>query len=323
MDRLTEMEAFATVVDQGGFTDAARKMGLSKSAISKHVASLEARLGARLLNRTTRRVSPTEIGLAYYDRARRVLTDAGEAETLVRSMQAAPAGLLRVSVATDFGVSLMSPLLGSFLSRYPDITMNMVLNNRYVELISEGFDMAIRLGELEDSSLRARKLADYARRMVASPGYFQRHGRPKKIDDLTDHMLLHYSSQSPGNFWRITAPSGERRQVRSNSRLTVNDGQSLLNAAISGLGIAYLPSFLYREAMEAGLVEDAMPELPVETIAVYAVYPPGRFTQPKVRAFIDFLDSHISRGGSVPALPSPYANGAAKTAATASAQRTG
>jgi DNA-binding transcriptional LysR family regulator len=133
MDRLTEMEAFATVVDQGGFTDAAKKMGISKSAVSKHVSALEARLGARLLNRTTRRVSPTEIGLAYYDRARRVLNDAGEADALVTSMQSAPSGLLRVSVATDFGVNLLSPILGDFLLEYPDITVNMVLNNRYVE----------------------------------------------------------------------------------------------------------------------------------------------------------------------------------------------
>ncbi|MFT4915679.1 MAG: DNA-binding transcriptional LysR family regulator, partial [Yoonia sp.] len=160
MDRLTEMEAFATVVDQGGFTDAAKKMGISKSAVSKHVSSLEARLGARLLNRTTRRVSPTEIGLAYYDRARRVLNDAGEADALVTSMQSAPSGLLRISVATDFGVNHLSPVLGSFLTEFSDITVNMVLNNRYVELISEGFDMAVRIGELEDSTLRARKLTE-------------------------------------------------------------------------------------------------------------------------------------------------------------------
>jgi DNA-binding transcriptional LysR family regulator len=289
MDRLTEMEAFATVVDQGGFTDAAKKMGISKSAVSKHVSALEARLGARLLNRTTRRVSPTEIGLAYYDRARRVLNDAGEADALVTSMQSAPSGLLRVSVATDFGVNLLSPILGDFLLEYPDITVNMVLNNRYVELISEGFDLAIRVGELEDSSLRARKLTETTKRMIASPSYFQKYGRPMKIDDLNDHKLLHYSNQANGNVWKLTAPSGEKRQVRTAGWLTVNDGQSLLNAAVSGLGIAYLPSFLYADAMKDGLVEEAIPGLPVETLGIYAVYPPGRFTQPKVRAFIDFL----------------------------------
>ncbi len=165
------MEAFATVVDQGGFTDAAKKMGISKSAVSKHVSSLEARLGARLLNRTTRGCRPTEIGLAYYDRARRVLNDAGEADALVTSMQSAPSGLLRISVATDFGVNLLSPILGEFLLEYPDITVNMVLNNRYVELISEGFDMAIRVGELEDSTL-ARPQADR---------YRQAHGRLARL----------------------------------------------------------------------------------------------------------------------------------------------
>jgi len=289
MDRLTEMEAFATVVDQGGFTDAARKMGISKSAVSKHVSSLETRLGARLLNRTTRRVSPTEIGLAYYDRARRVLNDAGEADALVTAMQSAPSGMLRVSVATDFGVNHLSPILGGFLHEYPDITVNMVLNNRYVELISEGFDMAIRVGELEDSSLRARKLTETTKRMIASPDYFKKFGRPHKIDDLNDHKLLHYSNQAAGNVWKITAPSGEKRQVRTAGSLTVNDGQSLLNAAVGGLGIAYLPSFLYADYLREGLLEDAIPDLPVETQGIYAVYPPGRYTQPKVRAFIDFL----------------------------------
>ena len=289
MDRLTEMEAFATVVDQGGFTDAARKMGISKSAVSKHVSSLETRLGARLLNRTTRRVSPTEIGLAYYDRARRVLNDAGEADALVTSMQSAPSGQLRISVATDFGVNHLSPLLSDFLDAFPDINVNMELNNRYVELISEGFDLAIRIGDLEDSTLRARKLTETSRRMIASPEYLERHGRPARIDDLNAHKLLHYSSEASGNVWRLTAPSGEKRHVRTAGWLSVNDGQSLLNAAISGLGIAYLPSYLFAKAMSDGLVEDAIPDLPVEMQGIYAVYPPGRYTQPKVRAFIDFL----------------------------------
>ncbi len=297
MDRLTEMEAFATVVDQGGFTDAARKMGISKSAVSKHISSLEARLGARLLNRTTRRVSPTEIGLVYYDRARRVLNDAGEADSLVSAMQSAPSGVLRLSVATDFGTALLTPVLDEFLREFPEITVNMTLKNRYVELISEGFDMAIRLGEMEDSSLRARKITDATQRLIAAPAYLAEHGRPARIEDLADHRLLHYSNQASANLWRITAPSGEVRQVRGSGWLTVNDGQSLLNAAIKGLGIAYLPSYLYHRAMDEGLVEDAIPDLPTTTQGVHAVYPPGRFTQPKVRAFIDFLVSRFAEKG--------------------------
>ena len=289
MDRLTEMEAFVTVVDQGGFTDAAKRMGISKYAVSKYVSSLEARLGARLLYRTTRRVSPTEIGLAYYDRARQVLNDAGEADALVTSMQTEPSGVLRISAATDFGAFNLSPCLSGFLEDFPDINVNIVLENRYVELISEGFDVAVRVGELEDSTLRARKLTETTMRMVASPAYFDKYGRPEKIDDLNAHKLLHYSNQPSGSLWKLTAPSGERRHVRTPGWLSVNDGQSLLKAAISDLGIAYLPSFLYSQAMANGLVLDAIPDLPLETQGIYAVYPPGRFTQPKVRAFVDFL----------------------------------
>ncbi len=289
MDRLTEMEAFATVVDQGGFTDAARKMGISKSAVSKHVASLEARLGARLLNRTTRRVSPTDIGLAYYDRARRVLNDAGEADNLVAAMQSAPLGILRIAVPTDFGAAQLSPVLGEFLNRYPEVSVNMVLKNRYVEMISEGFDLAIRMGEMDDSSLRARKICEATQRLIASPTYLEREGRPTRIDDLSNHRLLYYSHNAASSVWRITAPSGEVRQVRSSSWFSINDGQSLLNAAISGLGIAYLPSFLYAPAMKENLVQDVIPDLPPEIQSIYAVYPSGRYTQPKVRAVIDFL----------------------------------
>ena len=298
MDRLTEMKAFITVVDQGGFTDAARRMGVSKSAVSKSVSALEERLGVRLLDRTTRRVNPTEIGLAYYDRARRVVSDAGEADALVSAMQSDPSGLLRISAATDFGVTHLSPILGTFLEAYPDITISMVLDNRYVELISEGFDMAVRIGDLENSTLRARKLCQTTRRMVASPAYLDKHGRPERIDDLNAHRLLHHGPDAGCAVWKLTAPSGEPRQVRTAGGLSINDGRSLLNAAISGVGIACLPSFLTADAMAEGRVEDVLPDLPVETLCIHAVYPPGRFIQPKVRAFIDFLADRF--GGADP-----------------------
>ncbi|MEJ6708542.1 MAG: LysR family transcriptional regulator [Amylibacter sp.] len=297
MDRLTEMESFASVVDLGGFTDAARKIGLSKSAISKHVSSLEARLGARLLNRTTRRVSPTEIGLAYYDKARQVLDDAGEADAMVTSMQSTPRGSLRLSATLDFGVNHISKVLGAFLTRYPEINVNMVLSNRNVDLLSEGFDLAIRIGEMQDSSLRARKLADTSMRVIGSPKYFYEHGVPQKIDDLAQHKLLHFSNQSSGNSWKITSASGEKRLIRAGGALTVNDGQSLLQAAEAGLGIAYLPSFLYHEAVEDGRLKAVLPDLPVEKLGIHVVYPPGLYTQPKLRAFIDFLVEHFKNKG--------------------------
>ena len=297
MDRLTEMEAFASVVDLGGFTDAARKLGLSKSAISKHVSSLEARLGARLLNRTTRRVSPTEIGLAYYDKARLVLENAVEADAMVSSMQSTPRGSLRLSATTDFGVNHISKALGAFLNRYPEINVNMVLGNRNVDLLSEGFDLAIRIGEMEDSSLRARKLAETNMRVIGSPEYFEQHGMPRRIDDLCHHKLLHFSSQSTGNVWKMTSPSGEKRMIRAGGSLTVNDGQSLLQAAEDGLGIAYLPSYLYHDAVEDGRLLISMQDLPVEKLGVHLVYPPGLYTQPKLRAFIDFLVEHFKSKG--------------------------
>jgi DNA-binding transcriptional LysR family regulator len=295
MDRLTEMEAFATVVDQGGFTDAARRLGLSKSAVSKHVSSLESRLGARLLNRTTRRVSPTEVGLVYYDRARRVLTDAGEADAAVSALQSAPSGLLRVSAPTCFGAAHVAPALGGFLGAHPEVSVGLALADRLVEIVSEGFDLAVRVGEMEDSSLLVRKLATCHRQLVAAPDYLRRHGHPERIDDLPRHALLHFAAQAGGAVWRITAPSGERRQIRAQGRITVNDGRSLLAACEAGLGIAFLPSYLYGEAMRAGRVAPAIPGLAPETLSVSAVYPPGPHTQPKVRAFIDFL-AHRFRG---------------------------
>ena len=289
MDRLSEMEAFATVVDQGGFTDAAKKLGLSKSAISKHLSNLEARLGARLLNRTTRRVSPTEIGLVYYDRACQVINDAGEADALVTSMQETPSGPLNVAVDADFGASSVSPMIGDFLTDFPEISVNIQFSNRTLELLSDGFDAAVRIGELRDSSLRARKLTETTIRMVASPDYLDKSEAPMRLEDLNDHKLLHYSDQATPSVWKITSNTGELRQIRTAGSLSVNDGQSLLNAAIEGLGIAYLPSFLYADAMREGRVVDVMPHLPKNRQGIYLIYPPGRFMQPKVRAFIDFM----------------------------------
>ncbi len=299
MDRLTEMEAFATVVDQGGFTDAARKMGISKSAVSKHVSALETRLGARLLNRTTRRVSPTDIGLAYYDRARRLLSDAGEADALVATMQAVPSGLLRISVARELGSHHLSTCVGQFLQAYPEVTLSMELSNRYVELVSEGFDMAVRVGDPGDGQLGQRRLAETAMRMVASPDYLRRHGHPERIEDLNNHRLLHHADRSGGAAWQVRMPSGEVREVRNNGGLAINDGQSLLNAAIAGLGIAHLPSFLYADALAQGLVEEAMPDLPLEVRGIHAVFPQGRFTQPKMRVFLEFLERTFDGRGAL------------------------
>jgi DNA-binding transcriptional LysR family regulator len=299
MDRLAEMEAFIAVVDHGGFTDAARKLGVSKSAVSKHVSSMEARLGARLLNRTTRRVSPTEIGLAYYDKATRVIADATEADAMVSAMQSEPRGELRVSVPVSFGTTHLAGAVGEFLKQYPEVSVHMVMDDRFVELVSEGFDIAIRIGELPDSTLRARKIAEGVGKIVASPGYLEEHGMPTCVDDLQGHTLLHYSNLATGNFWRLKGANGNERQVRVGGRLTANNGEALLRAAEAGLGISMVPSFIIRDSIKEGRVMSLMDQCLDHKLGIYAVYPPGRFPQPKLRAFIEFLVAHFKAQGDV------------------------
>lgn len=297
MDRLTEMEAFVQVVDHGGFTDAARKMGLSKSAVSKHVSALEARLAVRLLNRTTRRVSPTEVGLAYYDRARVVLAGAADADNMVTAMQSTPKGSLHLSAPVNFGIHQIAPAVAAFLCAYPEVDVNMELDDRFVELVAESFDLAIRIGTLADSSLIAKKLAEARSVIVASPKYLAEAGTPRGIDDLNDHRLLHYSRLSTGNFWRLRTASGEERQIRVGGRLTVDNGEALMKAAEAGLGIAQVPSFMLGDLVRSGRLVELLADRPSTILGIYAVYPQGRFPQPKLRSFIEFLTEHFKGMG--------------------------
>ena len=299
MGRLSEMEAFIAVVDQGGFTDAARRLNLSKSAVSKHVAALEERLAVRLLNRTTRRVNPTEIGLAFYDRAIAVLKDANEADEMVTAMQSDPRGLLRISAPVSFGLRHLMPVITEFLAAYPDVSVNVVFEDRFTELVAEGYDAALRIGTLEDSSLKMRTLARASMLLLAAPGYLEKHGTPRSIDELSKHTLLHYTFMAAGNVWRLTSPSGEERQVRVGGRLTANNGEALLQAAARGLGIAYAPSFMGCEALKSGGLVQLLPELPARDIGVHIVYPEGRYLQPKLRVLIDFLAEHFKGRGPI------------------------
>ena len=283
------MEAFTRVVELGGFTEAARKLGVSKSAISKHVAALETRLGARLLNRTTRRVSPTEIGLAYYDKAQAVLSAVGEADEMASAMQDAPTGELKITAPLSFGLRYVAPALASFLAEYQGVSARLEFEDRRVELVSGGFDLAIRIGELPDSSLKARKLAETDLNLVASPAYLKRRGTPKTLEDLSDHELLHYSILSSGNFWRLNAPNGDERAVRVGGRLSVNNGDALAQAARDGIGISLSPNFICADDLKSGALIEVMAERRPKPIGIYAVYPSGRFPQPKLRVFIDHL----------------------------------
>lgn len=295
MDRLSEMEAFAAVVDQGGFTGAAAKLGISKSAVSKHVSSLETRLGARLLNRTTRRVNPTEIGLIYYDRARRVIAAATEADSTVSALQTEPAGTLELVVSTDFGVSILSPMIGAFLENFPKVEVNLVLTNGFSELLSESYDVALRLGTRPDSSLSSQKIDTFSRFVVASPDYLAREGAPRRIEDLAHHRLLHFNDNQADTCWRLISPTGEIRVVRTRGRLTANSDMCLRENALNGLGIAFLPDFLVRDDLETGRLKEAMPSLPQQTLPLFAVCPPSRAVLPRVRAFIDFISNTEER----------------------------
>ncbi len=297
MDRLSEMDAFVQVIDQGGFTEAAKKLGISKSAVSKHIAALESRLAVRLLNRTTRRVSPTEIGLAYYDRAKTVLKDAAEADDMVTAMQSAPRGALRVSAPVSFGITHLSGAVAAFLEAYPEVEIHLVLDDRFVEIVAEGFDLAIRIGALSDSSLRVRKLAESRMLLVASPAYIAANGMPASLDALPQHRLLHYSNLSTGNVWRLRTTKGQERQIRVGGRLTANNGEALRRSAEAGLGIALQPAFIIGDAVRSGRLVEVLPDYPLETLGIHAVYPPGRFTQPKLRVFIDFLADHFKGMG--------------------------
>lgn len=297
MDRLTEMEAFTRVVELGGFTGAAKKLGLSKSAISKHVAALESRLGARLLNRTTRRVSPTEIGLAYFDKAQAVLGAAREADAMATAMQGAPTGELKISAPLSFGLRHIAPALAGFLGLYPNVSARLHLDDRRVELVAEGFDLAIRIGEMPDSSLKARRLAETEMNFVAAPAYLDRRGEPMNVDELSDHELLHYTNLSSGNSWKLKSSDGAERSVRIGGRLSVNNGDALACAALDGLGIALSPHFIVAEHLASGGLVEIMRRHRPEPVGIYAVYPSGRFLQPKLRVFIDHLAEALKGKG--------------------------
>lgn len=298
MDRLSGMAVFARVVEEESFSSAARALGVSKSSVSKQVAALEERLGARLLNRTTRRLSLTDAGMTFYERAVRILSEAEEAEAAVSQLSAAPRGVLRVNAPVTFGVQHLGPLLPDFMARYPDLAVDMTLNDRIVDLVEEGFDMAIRIARLPDSSLIARKLCPSPRLVVASPEYVARYGAPQRPDDLKQHTCLLYTYLLRSDSWFLTGPDGQEVEVRVTGRLRANNGDVLRAALLGGMGIAYTPAFIVGRDLAEGRLVRLLPDWVDRSSAVYAVYPHARLVAAKVRAFVDFLVEHFSRGPS-------------------------
>ncbi|EWY39798.1 LysR family transcriptional regulator [Skermanella stibiiresistens SB22] len=296
MDRLDDMVLFIRVVEARSFTQAADRLSLSKSAVSRRVSDLENRLGARLLNRTTRSLSLTEVGRAFYDRCARIVADVEEAERSVADLHALPRGTLRINAPMSFGMMHIAPAIAEFLRRHPAVEIDMDLNDRYIDLIEEGYDVAVRIGRLRDSSLVARRLAPNRMVVVGSPAYFKSHGRPSHPDDLTGHNCLLYTNAPLADQWQFTV-GGSTRSVKVTGSLRVNNGEVLREAAVAGLGIAVLPTFIIGEQIARGQLDVALLDFAAGDSAVHAVYPHGRHLSPKVRVFVDFL---AGRFGPVP-----------------------
>ena len=289
MDRLGLMLSFRRVAELGSFSAAARDLGLSNAVISKHVAVLEGYLGARLINRTTRRQSLTEAGSAYYLRAVRLLEDLGEAVDAVGGMPPAPRGTLKVNAPMSFGIQHLAPVLPVFLERYPEMAVELNMNDRFVDLLEEGFDLALRIRSgLPDSRLIAQKLAGARRMLAASPGYLASRAPPERPEDLTTHDCLIYSLTDSPELWDFEGPEGPVTVVVQ-GRLRANNGQVLCDAALAGLGIVRLPVFTMGRALAEGRLMPVMASYRVPGHELYAVYPSSRHPAPKLRVFVDFL----------------------------------
>lgn len=289
LDSLREMALFARLVEAGSLTRAARQLGLSKSAVSKQLGRLEDRLGARLLNRTTRRQALTEVGRLFYEHCARLLAEAEAAAAAVSNLQAAPRGLLKVNSPMSFGVLHLAPAIPDFLALYPEMQIEMSLSDRMVDLLDEGFDVGVRVGRLTDSSLVARRLAPARRVVCGAPAYFARHGRPRHPADLKRHACLRYTNLSSSEEWHFPNSAGAVESVQVTGPLAANNGEALRAAALAGLGLVMAPTFIVGPDLLAGRLETVLDGFVDESSAIHAVYPHKRHLSAKVRAFIDFL----------------------------------
>lgn len=291
MTDLDDMRYFVEVVEQGGFNRAAARLGVSKSIVSRRIARMEADLGARLLSRTTHGISPTEAGLEFKARGEKILADFAEAREAVALQGGQMAGRLRVSAPLSFGMRHVAPVLAAMAERHPRLEIDVSFSDRLVDLISERFDAAVRIGALRDSSLVARKVASVRALLVASPAYLERKGRPAVPADLSAHECLIYSGSLAPD-WKLR--SGKRPiSVRPAGRLRSDNGDTLVQWAIAGLGIVNTPSFLVGREIERGILETVLDEYEAPEYGVYVIRPPGTTVPAKVRALIDDLVSYF------------------------------
>ena len=297
MDTLEGMRTFSAVVTEGSFSRAAQRLDRSPQLVSKYVAQLEARLGVRLLNRSTRKLSVTEAGQAYFDRCQGIVAEVDDLEDAVGNMAAAVRGLLKISAPMTFGMHHLTPAIAEFQSTHPELRIDLALDDRVVDIVSEGFDLAIRIANLEASSLVARRLAPINLVVCGSPAYFDKRGRPQTPKDLVDHECLGYTYSSDRDRWRFTSDAGAEEDIQVSGRFCANNGDALRTAAIAGHGLVLQPTFIVGDDLRAGRLVRVMTDYTVTPLGVYAVYAHRQFLSNKVRAFVEFLGSYF---GAVP-----------------------
>ena len=290
--KLPDFEAwavFASVVEQRSFSGAATALGVSKATISKAITRLEARLGTTLFHRTSRRLTLTESGRALAENAQRILAEGQGAEEAARESASAPAGLVRVAAPLTFGATLVAPVVAEFLAAHPGIKIDLRLSDAKVDIVAEGFDIALRIADLPDSSLRARRLGAVPTHVVGSPGYFEKHGRPRHPADLATHACFGYTNTAYPDVWRFRRAGGEEAVVRIDGPLLTDSGDAMLPALRAGLGIARLPEFLVGADMQAGLLVPVLEDWSASPVALHLLTPPGSLRPVRVEALIDFL----------------------------------
>lgn len=288
MDDLNDVLVFTRVADLGSFTAAAQRLSLPKSSVSARVARLEARLGARLLERSTRKLRLTAVGARYHEHARRVILELEQAAAAVEQFRSEPSGTLRVSASIVMGQVLLRPVVTEFLVLHPSVQVIVELSNRRVDLLEEGFDLAVRAGTLPDSGLVARRLGNAGARLFASPAYLRRRGSPRRPADLTQHDLLEGSPTLSTAGWTLRHDgSGAVEQVSARFRLVANDAVLLQAAALEGLGIASLPVFAAQDELAAGRLKPVLPEWSTRHLDIHAVFPSHKSLSPALRAFVD------------------------------------
>ena len=298
MPKLPDLEGlaiFAKVVEARSFSGAAEQLGLSKATVSKAVTRVEARLGARLFNRTSRRLALTDAGRQLADRAAQILAAAEAAEREAMSQSASPRGLVRLAAPMSFGLSQLAPLLPDFCAAYPDITLDLHLSDAMVDLIGDGFDAALRIAAMPDSSLLARRLCAVSLLVVAAPAYLKRRGRPSHPLHLADHACLGYSYAPTPDSWRFTNAAGEVASVRAVGPLRINNGDAMIPALVAGLGISVLPDFIVSDAVKAGRLEVILTDWHLPPSGLNFVTPPGGPRPARVEALAGFLTKRLSR----------------------------